>query len=725
MGKPVIFTDLDGTLLDPTTYGSEAAGEALRAIEARDIPLIFVSSKTRAEIEVYRNTLHNHHPFVTENGGGLFIPSEYFAEPAGTSIGAYQLITLGSPHELIREKFIELRERTGASVRGFSDMSADEIATLTGLTVEAARLAKQREFEEPFVFDGNPDPAFLKAIEDAGLRWTQGRIFHIMGRHHKGAAIQTLKRLYEQKFDAITTIGLGDSLNDLSMLMKVDCPVLIRHDDGSFDERIDLPNLIRSTLPGPTGWNATILQLLEHETIASSPVANISSDLRTIFDAALSAVDPYAAVLNSIHIEDDVLHVMGKNYPLPSYDRILVIGAGKSAARMSQAIEHLLGSRITQGLVITKYGHALPTQFVRIAEAAHPVPDEAGIAATHKLLQLVQGIDTRTLIICLLSGGASALMVAPAEGITLQDKQQATNLLLRAGASIVELNAVRKHLSDIKGGWLAQHVHPATLLTLILSDVIGDRLDVIASGPTAADASTFADALAVIAGYGLNEQMPAAVMHRLRFGKEGQLSETAKEGDYTLSTTQNVIVGNLDLALSAAEAQARALDYETRIVEHALQGEAREAARMMAHRARSELAAMKEGEKHCLIWGGETTVTVHGSGKGGRNQELALAFAMEIEGVSGLTLLSAGTDGTDGPTDTAGASVNGNTVPQARRLDIAAEPCLAQNDSYSFFHRLDAVAGTDCHIITGPTGTNVMDLQIMLLNKPSVMEATS
>jgi glycerate 2-kinase len=686
--------------------------------QARNIPLILCSSKTRAEIEACRKLLGNEHPFISENGGGIFIPHGYFAAPVAAQQGdGYQLIALGTPYAEVRRQFFALRERLQVAVRGFGDMTPEEVALLTGLTREEALLAMQREFDEPFVFDEVPDERFLQAIEAVGLRWTQGRIFHIMGRHHKGRAIGLLKDLYQRQYGALYSIGLGDSLNDLPLLTVVDQPVLMPREDGSYDRRIELPYLLKARLPGPAGWNETVLQLLHsNPTGRVSPAATRQQDLVRIFHAALDAVDPYTAVLNAIRLEQNTLHAAGASYALAAFERIVVVGAGKSAPRMALAVEQLLGNRISDGLVITKYGHALVPGGIRQLEAAHPVPDAAGMAATQQLLQLVQDADERTLVICLLSGGASALLVAPAADVTLEDKQQVTSLLLRAGASINELNAVRKHLSAVKGGRLAQAAYPARLLTLILSDVIGDRLDVIASGPTAADDSSYADALAVLGKYGVREQVPPRVLQHLQRGLHGLVQETVKNDATCLASTHNAIIGGIRQALSAAADQARALGYATEIIGSELQGEAREAARMLAQRARAALDVLTPGERLCLVSGGETTVTVHGAGHGGRNQELALAFALEMEGRAGVSLLSAGTDGSDGPTDAAGAVVDGSTAAQARRLGINPAGFLNNNDSYAFFSQLDALAGSASHLITGPTGTNVMDIQLLLLH---------
>ncbi len=418
-----------------------------------------------------------------------------------------------------------------------------------------------------------------------------------------------------------------------------------------------------------------------------------------------------------ITFEKNCLHAAGAAYELDSFSRILVVGAGKATARMALAIEDVLGDRITEGLIVVKEGHTAPLKIIRQVEASHPVPNEAGVEGTKRIVELVRAADEKTLVICLLSGGASALLVAPMNGLTLKDKQEVTSLLLQAGASIGELNAVRKHLSAVKGGRFAKAACPAQVVTMVLSDVIGDRLDVIASGPTARDSTTFADAIAVIEKYGLKEKTPLRVLSFLERGMEGQEPETVKSGDSCLHKTRNVIIGGITQALSAAKEKARQLGFAPEVITGELQGEARDAALFLAKTALRARDALRPGELRCLLSGGETTVTVKGNGKGGRNQELALAFALEIEGLDGVSLLSAGTDGTDGPTDAAGAIVDGSTVSRARALGIDPVKYLDYNDSYLFFQRFDELSGIKSHVITGPTGTNVMDLQIMLLAK--------
>jgi hydroxypyruvate reductase len=446
-----------------------------------------------------------------------------------------------------------------------------------------------------------------------------------------------------------------------------------------------------------------------------------SQNLLDIFNAALAAVDPYNAVLKAAKVEGDQLRIAGAKYDLAAFDRIIVVGAGKATARMALAIESLLGSKIDAGLIVVKDGHIAPLAIIEQVESSHPVPGEAGVAGTVRVLEMAHAATEKTLLICLLSGGASALLVAPVAGvtlpgITLQDKQEATRLLLNAGASIAELNAVRKHLSMVKGGRLAQAAYPAQVVTLILSDVIGDPLDVIASGPTAQDNSTFADAWAVIVKFGLQEELPPRVVDYLQRGIAGRVAETVKENNPRLDKTRNIIIASIHQAMAAAQEKSAQLGFVTRMISDTLQGEAREAARFLAQAARAELAVMKPNERRCLLCGGETTVTVRGTGKGGRNQEFALAFALEIEGCQGVTLLSAGTDGTDGPTDAAGAMVDGRTTSWARSLGIDPISHLDNNDSYTFFQQFDAATGAHSHLKAGSTGTNVMDIQIVLLN---------
>jgi glycerate 2-kinase len=440
-------------------------------------------------------------------------------------------------------------------------------------------------------------------------------------------------------------------------------------------------------------------------------------DLIDIFNAALSAADPYRAVMKTVSMRARVLLINERAYDLDDFDRVLVVGAGKATARMARAVEDILGNELTDGLIIVKYGHTAPLRTIRQVEAAHPLPDEAGVQGTERIVDLLKSADDTTLVICLLSGGGSALLAGPADGITLSDKQSATDTLIRAGATIDELNTVRKHMSSVKGGRLTRIAYPATLATLILSDVIGDRLDVIASGPTVPDGTTYNDALNVVDKYSLRAKLPKSVIGVLESGAQGRIPDTPKAGDACFNRSHTIIVGSLSQALSAARDAAERSGYHAEIITARLQGEAKNAARYLAETARMVRGALKDNDKpRCLISGGETTVTVSGKGLGGRNQELALAFALEIEGTRGITMLSAGTDGSDGPTDAAGAIVDGETVARARIDGIDPALYLNNNDSYSFFDGYDRRTGEQSHLKTGPTGTNVMDVQIILVD---------
>jgi len=442
------------------------------------------------------------------------------------------------------------------------------------------------------------------------------------------------------------------------------------------------------------------------------------AELIDIYQSALKAADPYRAVANHLSLAGSTLSAGGEHYDLDRFRRIVVIGAGKGTAPMAQAVEEILGDRIDEGIIVVKYGHTRPLRKIVQKEAAHPLPDEAGTKATAEIRELLKKAGEETLVICLLSGGASSLLVAPADGITLNDKRAMTDLLLSAGADIQELNAVRKHLSAVKGGRLAEIAYPATIISVILSDVIGDRLDVIASGPTVPDSTGFRDALNVIHRYSLEKKIPNGVFSLLHLGVTGVIPDTPKSGAVFFKKTQNIVVGSIRQSIEAARVRATELGFEPHFLESDLQGEAKDVARSLASKAIEMQSAMRPGDSpRCLLAGGETTVTVRGKGKGGRNQELAIAFALGIEGRDGISLLSAGTDGTDGPTDAAGAVVDGTTAAKAREQGLDPVEYLANNDSYTFFRKFDELTGEKAHLLTGPTGTNVMDLQITLMEK--------
>lgn len=421
-----------------------------------------------------------------------------------------------------------------------------------------------------------------------------------------------------------------------------------------------------------------------------------------IFYAALKAVDPY----NAVKLYTDKIRSVYQN---GSFKRLIVTGFGKAACSMSKAVEDNLGDLIDTGILITKYGHSMSQEsMIRIYEAGHPVPDENGLRGTEEIIKILKNADKNTLVVCLVSGGGSALLVSPYEGISLDEKQKITQLLLKAGADINELNTVRKHISKVKGGRLAEIAYPAKMISLVLSDVIGDRLDVIASGPTAPDKTTYNHAIGVLEKYKLTEKAPESVINMLGNGAKGLIPETPKDDNPVFEKVENIIIGSNIKALEAAKTKAESLGFKPEIISSEITGEARDVGKWLADIARSK-RSNSSNRLNCLISGGETTVTVKGNGMGGRNMELALAFAMEIECVEGITLLSAGTDGTDGPTDAAGAIVDGQTVKKAKTTGLNPEEYLNNNDSYNFFKKIDEL------LVTGPTGTNVMDIQIMVI----------
>jgi glycerate 2-kinase len=426
--------------------------------------------------------------------------------------------------------------------------------------------------------------------------------------------------------------------------------------------------------------------------------------LNDLFHTALRAVDPYGAVKLYVDNISSVYHGGG-------FRRFLAVGFGKASCPMAKALEDGLSGVVDTGTVITKYDHCVGYDFkeITVYEAGHPLPDERGLGGTQKIINLLGEADENTLVVCLISGGGSSLLVSPYEGITLTDKQNITDLLLRSGADIHELNAVRKHLSKVKGGRLAGIAYPARIISLIISDVIGDRLDVIASGPTSPDSTTYREALQVIEKYGLKDRSPRSVYEVLKKGAEGLFPETPKEGNHIFDMVENRVIGNNKKALEAAKTKAESMGLDAEIISSELTGEARKVGRWLAAMAIEIKNAGKLRRPRCLISGGETTVNVEGSGLGGRNMELALSFAMEIRGMEGITLLSVGTDGTDGPTDAAGAVVCGWTISKAGSLGLAPESYLENNDSYNFFKK------TGDLFITGPTGTNVMDIQILAI----------
>lgn len=419
--------------------------------------------------------------------------------------------------------------------------------------------------------------------------------------------------------------------------------------------------------------------------------------------AALDAADPYRAVLKSLQ-ERDLSHVTGDIY---------VLGAGKAGAAMSRAAEEVLGMRLAGGLVIVKDGHVgdAPLERIEIVEASHPVPDHRGVEATGRLLEMAHRAGAHDLVLCLISGGGSALMPAPTDGLSLEDIQQTTQALLRGGASINELNAVRKHLSRISGGRLARAAAPARVLSLVLSDVTGSPLDVIASGPTAPDPSTFQDALDVLARYRLSGDVPPSVLDRLQAGTRGAVEETPKPHDPLFARVENTIVASNVIAVDAAAKKAGELGLDTIVMSTYIEGEASEVGLVLAGVAK-EISTYSRpvARPGCVLFGGETTVTVRGNGVGGRNTELALSAALGMYGMGpGVLVASLATDGGDGSSPSAGAIVDGTTIAEGEALGLNHAAALTNNDSYTYLSQVGDA------LMLGPTGTNVNDVMAVFV----------
>jgi glycerate 2-kinase len=439
---------------------------------------------------------------------------------------------------------------------------------------------------------------------------------------------------------------------------------------------------------------------------------SLRKDALTILRFSIRACDPLHAIRAHLKLGSGRLWVDESSYDLKSIQRIFVIGAGKASARMAFALEEILGEKISSGIVITKKDYGVPLRKIELVEGGHPVPDRDGWEGTRKLVKLLSHTKEDDLIILLISGGGSSLLVSPIRGISLKDKMKLTEQLLRCGADIKEINAIRKHISQVKGGRVAQLAQPSSILTLILSDVIGDRLDSIASGPTAPDRTTFKECLKIIEKYQLSKKIPRSIYLHLKKGAEGRIKETPKPGDSIFKKVKNVIIGSNRIALQAAKRRAEDLGYKALVLPRPVAGDTTKAALRhvgLVKRIKDEGKLIKLPA--CIISGGETTVKVKGKGLGGRNQEFVLVGAMRIDGMKNVVFLSAGTDGTDGPTDAAGAICDGETIKRAFKKGWDPKRYLDENDSYHFFQNLSDL------IITGPTHTNVMDIHLMLIDR--------
>ncbi|MBT9138032.1 MAG: D-glycerate 2-kinase [Syntrophomonadaceae bacterium] len=437
----------------------------------------------------------------------------------------------------------------------------------------------------------------------------------------------------------------------------------------------------------------------------------MKKDAIKIMQSGINAADPLLAIKKKLTLKENNLRIGDSlNLNLSDYENIYLIGAGKASVRMALAIEEILGNKLKTGRIITKYGHSSNLKKTEVTEAGHPVPDNNGVIGAKKIVSLARAATERDLIINLISGGGSALFLLPVDELTLEDVQQTTATLLRCGSDIGEMNIIRKHLSRVTGGRLAKLVFPAALVTLILSDVIGDPLNLIASGPTIPDNSTFADALKIIKKYYLLNKLPPAVITHIRKGVDNPEMETPSDGDPAFKKCINIVVGNNLTALKGCQKEAKSLGYNTLILSSLISGNTGEVAIMHAaigrEIANSNLPIKKPA---CVISGGETTVVIRGDGIGGRNQEFALTSAIEIEGTDNILILSAGTDGTDGPTDANGAWVTGKTLSSGKKLGLDATQFLRDNNSYNYFKKIGNL------IITGPTGTNVGDMHLIMV----------
>jgi glycerate 2-kinase len=437
---------------------------------------------------------------------------------------------------------------------------------------------------------------------------------------------------------------------------------------------------------------------------------SLRRDAVKVYSSGIRAVSPLAAVSRFCSLNGSILSVGTRAYDLSRFKHIYVIGAGKACAPMASALENILGDRIDTGLISVKYQHIEALSKIKIREAAHPIPDESGLDGAREILDIAQSANAEDLVLCLLSGGGSALLSLPVAGISLSDKQKTNRILLSCGADIHEINTIRKHISSIKGGRLAQAVYPATLETLILSDVIGDDPDVIASGPTVPDSSVFEDCMGIMNKYGIYADIPKSVISHIQNGFGNEAAETPKKDDSVFQKTGYTIIGSNSKALSAAKETAGLLGYKTIILSSGIDGDTTQAANFHAAIA-GEIKKTKNpvAPPACILSGGETTVHIKGNGTGGRNMEFALAFAIAARGLKNIVLLSAGTDGTDGPTDAAGAFLDSDTLKRAKTAGIDPVSHLLDNDSYNFFRK------TGDLFITGPTNTNVMDLRIMIV----------
>lgn len=450
-------------------------------------------------------------------------------------------------------------------------------------------------------------------------------------------------------------------------------------------------------------------ELIHNATSESDSTARAAA--LEIIKSGVEAVDPYKAVRRHVKRVGNRLIVQGKEYNLDRFESIAIVGGGKASGAMAETLEEILGEYLATGLVNVLKGtrRVVKTEKVKLNEAGHPLPDEEGLKGSKLMVEISRSMGKKGLIFFLISGGGSALLPYPVDGISLEDKQNVTDALLRSGATINEINAVRKHLSLIKGGQFVRYVNSTEVISLIISDVVGDPLDVIASGPTAPDPTTYYEAIRILQRYKLWATIPENVRFHLQMGAKGNRPETPKVGDKIFRKVNNVIVGSNRIATTASYEKAKELGYNALFLSSYLEGETRHVGTALASLLQEVRASNNPVPRPAaIIAGGETTVTVTGTGKGGRNQELVLSASMKIRGLQGVAIISIGTDGIDGPTDAAGAIADGKTLFRAREMNLDPFSFLDNNNSYRFFEHLKDL------VITGPTGTNVNDLTVLV-----------
>jgi glycerate-2-kinase len=428
-------------------------------------------------------------------------------------------------------------------------------------------------------------------------------------------------------------------------------------------------------------------------------------------NAALEAVDPELIIKSKVNVKGNLLHVGSLKLDLAKFKNVYVVGGGKASGCMLEALVELLGDRVTGGTVNVPFScPPYKTGKVKLQRASHPIPDGSGVAGASRMLELVGKAKEKDLVLCLISGGGSSLMPRPRGSVSLEDKRKVTDALLRSGATITEINTVRKHVSELKGGWLAKEAYPATVVNLILSDVVGDPLDFIASGPTVPDTTTFHDAIEILKHHGLWNTVPGSVRDLLTEGGKGLIPETPKPGDKVFKKVHNIVVGNNFTASQAAYGSFKKARLNSLLLTSTLEGQARDVGTVLASMAKEAASSGNPVPRPAgIVAGGETTVTVVGKGKGGRNQEIPLSAALKISNMNGVVVASASTDGVDGPTDAAGALADGKTLQRAHDLKLNPREFLANNDSYVFFDKLGDL------VFTGPTGTNVCDVAVVVL----------